>query len=106
MLKSQQKALRGSSFQYFPGGTPPEPPKMYLPIEICTPPGELDPPLHAMREIFIDDEYQGVLLVDANNAFNSLYRIRPKWDTVSQHLYGFLDKKWLGAICNIAIARP
>ena len=30
--------------------------------------------IHAMRELFSDDECEGVLLVDANNAFNNLNR--------------------------------
>ena len=33
-------------------------------------------------------------------------RIRHNWDTVSQHLYGFFHRKWLGAIRDIAIAMP
>ena len=30
--------------------------------------------IHAMKEIFEDENYEAVLLVDANNAFNSLNR--------------------------------
>ena len=30
--------------------------------------------IHAMRDIFIDDETEAILLVDARNAFNNLNR--------------------------------
>ena len=33
-------------------------------------------------------------------------RRRHNWDTVSQHLYGFFHRKWLGAIRDISIAMP
>ena len=33
-------------------------------------------------------------------------RRRHNWDTVSQHLYGFFHRKWLGAIRDIAFAIP
>ena len=33
-------------------------------------------------------------------------RRRHNWDTVSQHLYRFFHRKWLGAIRDIAIAMP
>ena len=41
-----------------------------------------------------------------SSLWESLNRRRHNWDTVSQHLYGFFHRKWLGAIRDIAIAMP
>ena len=44
-----------------------------------------------------------LLIVFCWSIFN---RRRHNWDTVSQHLYGFFHRKWLGAIRDISIAMP
>ena len=45
------------------------------PLQTCAGlPGGMEASIHAMRRIFEDDETEGILLVDASNAFNAMNR--------------------------------
>ena len=45
------------------------------PLQVCTgQEGGCQAAVHAMRQIFLDPDTEGVLLVDATNAFNTINR--------------------------------
>ena len=60
-------------------------------IQVCAgQPGGCEAAIHAMKDLFDDDETEIVLLMDALNAFNSINRatmLRMSDDSVQQYIY-------------------
>ena len=45
-------------------------------------PASCEAAVHVMRQLFADEETEGVLLIDAHNAFNSLNRRAAMWNVM------------------------
>ena len=51
------------------------------PLQLCAgQPGGVEAAIHSMKNFFDDDESDGVLLIDADNAFNRVNRTTALWN--------------------------